>query len=141
MRSFKQIKWICLESVYYSWYLSVGQALVRGELMELNDGNMSKLLYYAFNSTILYLITEHKYTKVYTKACILNNSVYAVIKARTHIYIYGVYGWKVTSLHFVNMILAQKWSPEDPLRCVTFHKYTAKNRSTLAHFITWYIKI
>lgn len=91
--------------------------------------------------TILNLMTEHKYTKVYTKACILNNSVYAVIKARTHIYIYGVYGWKVTSLHFVNMILAQKWSPKDPLRCVTFHKYTAKNRSTLAHFITWYIKI
>lgn len=74
----------------YSWYLLVGQALVQGELMEENDGNMSKLLYYAFNSTILYFITEHKYTKVYTKGCILNNSVYAVIKARTHIY--GVYG-------------------------------------------------
>lgn len=70
----------------YSWYLLVNQAFVRGDLMaSLNDSNMSKLLYYAFNSTILYLITEHKYTKVYTKACILNNSVYAVIKARTQI--------------------------------------------------------
>lgn len=59
--------------------------------MEEKDGNMSKLLYYAFNSTILYLITEHKYTKVYTKACILNNSVYAVIKARTHkLYIWSL---------------------------------------------------
>lgn len=75
----------------YSWKLLVGQALVRGELMEENDGKMSKLLYYAFNSTILYLITEHKYTKVYTKACILNNSVYAVIKARTHkLYIWSL---------------------------------------------------
>lgn len=140
MRSFKQKnnKYVMKR---YSWYLLVGQAFVRGELLEENDGNQSKLLYYAFNLTILCLIAEHKYTKVYTKACILNNSVYAVIKARTHIYIYGVYGWKVTSLHFVNMILAQKWSPKDPLRCVTFHKYTAKNRSTLAHFITWSIKI
>lgn len=138
MRSFKQKnnKYVLKR---YSWYLLVGQAFVRGELLEENDGNMSKLLYYAFNLTILNLMTEHKYTKVYTKACILNNSVYAVLKARTHIY--GVYGWKVTSLHFVNMILAQKWSPEDPLRCVTFHKYTAKKRSTLAHFITWSIKI
>lgn len=40
--------------------------------------------------TILNLMTEHKYTKVYTKACILNNSVYAVIKARTHIYIWSL---------------------------------------------------
>lgn len=74
----------------YSWYLLVGQAFVRGELLEEKDGNMSKLLYYAFNLTILNLMTEHKYTKVYTKACILNNSVFAVIKARTYIYIWSL---------------------------------------------------
>lgn len=89
MRSFKQKnnKYVMKR---YSWYLLVGQAFVRGELLEENDGNMSKLLYYAFNLTILNLMTEHKYTKVYTKACILNNSVYAVIKARTHIYIWSL---------------------------------------------------
>lgn len=89
MRSFKQKnnKYVMKA---YPWYLLVGQAFVRGELLEENDGNMSKLLYYAFNLTILNLMTEHKYTKVYTKACILNNSVYAVIKARTHIYIWSL---------------------------------------------------
>lgn len=76
--------------------------MVWGELMELNDGNMSKLLYYVFNLIILCLIVEYKYIKVYIKVCILNNSVYVVIKVR--VYIYGVYGWKVMFLYFVNMI-------------------------------------
>lgn len=39
----------------YPWYLLVGQAFVRGELLEENDGNMSKLLYYAFNFNYLKL--------------------------------------------------------------------------------------
>lgn len=65
--------------------------------MEENDGKMSKLLYYVFNLIILYLIMEYKYIKVYIKVCILNNSVYVVIKVR----IYKLYIWSLWMKSYV----------------------------------------